>query len=95
VSEASASTATSKGFDPVEWAARGYPTRAIWALVCACIGLFITPFAVAGLVIGVPALRRIERENARGRGIALAAIILSGIDLLMALVFVTFVLVAS
>lgn len=78
-----AAAAATESFDAAEWAARGYPTKAIWALVLACVGIFVPIVGVVGLGLGVSALRRINREGRRGRGIALTAVVLGGIELVL------------
>jgi hypothetical protein len=51
--------------------------RAIWSLVCCLVGIFLVPFAVAGIVLGFKARSRIIRAEGatRGEGLAVAGIV--------------------
>ena len=58
---------------------------AVWSLVCGCASLVCCPFvSLAGLVLGVLGMRQAyATADSRGRGVAIAGIVTSGIGVLV------------
>lgn len=58
---------------------------AIWALSCGALGLIVTPFAIAAIVVGIVAIRRLvtRKGERQGHGIAIAGIATGVIGLIL------------
>ncbi len=60
---------------------------AVWGFVCAVAGFLFAPLFLVGLILGGISLDRIRRnpDKYRGRGLALAAVIIGGVVILLAI----------
>ena len=57
--------------------------------ILSLVGAFV--FSLAGLVLGIIALKQIKQTGEQGRGLALAGIIISSIAIVLAIIYVIFI----
>lgn len=58
---------------------------AIWALVCGVAGLVLSPLALAGIIVGIVALRRLSKQKGTrsGHALAIGGIVTGGLGLVL------------
>lgn len=60
--------------------------NAIYSLVCSIVAFFIVwPLALAGISLGITSLNQLKTSNEKGRGMAIAGIVIGGLDVLLVL----------
>lgn len=79
----------------------GYPQPvgtnglAIASLVCSLVGWICGIGPIVGLVLGIIALNQIKKTGQDGRGMALAGVIISGISIVMIVLWFIFVAIMA
>jgi hypothetical protein len=71
------------GYQPPDTGNNG---MAIAALVLSLVGLLCCPAGIAGIVCGFTALNQIKQRGGKGRGMALAGIIIGSVGLVLTLI---------
>jgi hypothetical protein len=85
------------GYGPPGYPPAAAPTSglAVASLVCGIVGLLLGPAGllteVPALFMGMTALRRIPQRGEQGRGLALAGVILSVAGMILAVVWIIFI----
>jgi hypothetical protein len=68
---------------------------AIAAFVLGLVGIIFFPLAITGIVLGIVALRQVRRTGQKGRGLAIAGVVLGSLWVALTAILITVVAIAA